>query len=195
MNQGRFSPRRHNIYCLLRQTAVPSGNSDSTGEHRDTILRISWSWRQQGSPMDSSYPRTPKKMWSYHCQCHQDCFLPLAPDGGKWSAARRSRFTDRKERRYQLNNETGWPLSRSGRFGEVNKFLVPTGIRTPDLSVRTVVTIPTTLSRPPQHLHISRKISKKSEHFSQANENRIKLGDASHESLQDSLLASTVKFQ
>jgi len=115
-------------------------------------------------------------MWSYHCQCHQDSFLPLAPDGGKWSAARRSRFTDRKERRYQFNNETGWLLSRSGRFGEVNKFLVSTGIRTPDLLVRTIVTIPTTISRPPQHLQISWKISKKSEHFSQTNENQIKLG-------------------
>ena len=161
----------------------------------DTILRISWWWKHQGSPMDSSNPWIQLTKWSCPCQCHQNYFLTLAPDRVKWSASRRSRFTDRKERRYQFNNGTGWPLRESGRFGEANKFLFPTGIRTPDLSARTLVTIPTTLPRLPHHLHISRKINKKSEHFSQTNENQIKLGDASHESPEGCLWVSTIKFK
>jgi hypothetical protein len=195
MNHGRFSLRRHNIYCLRGYTVVTSGYNGSKGEHRDTILRISWWWRHQGSPMDSSNPWIQLKKWSYPYQCHQDSFLTLALDGGKWSASRPNRFTDRKERRYQFNNKTGWPLRQSGRFGESNKFLVPTAIRTPDLPAHTLVTIPTTLPRLPHHLHVSRKISKKSEHFSQINENQIKLGDASHESLAGSLLAFIIKFK
>jgi len=70
-----------NIYCLLGYIAVPSGDNGSMGEHRDTILRISWWWRHQGLPMDSSNPRIRLKKLKLSLSMPPRRFLNL---GTRW---------------------------------------------------------------------------------------------------------------
>jgi len=66
-------------------------------------------------------------------------FLNTTPDGGEWLASRPGRFTPDKERRYPLNRRLGGPQSRFRGFVKRYKFLVPTGIRTPNRPARSLV--------------------------------------------------------
>ena len=76
-------------------------------------------------------------------------FLIWAIHGGEWLRYWAGRFTAWNWPLYSMNRSLNGPKSRSGRLGEENTLLPPTGIQTPDRPARSVVAIPTTLSRLP----------------------------------------------
>jgi hypothetical protein len=82
-------------------------------------------------------------------EVHLHSFLTSAPDGDEWSPSRPGRLTSQKEPWYALKKRLGGSQSRSGRFGE-EKSLASTLMRTPNRPARSLVSTPTTLSRPAQ---------------------------------------------
>ena len=72
-------------------------------------------------------------------------FLDHALEGSEGLASRPDRSLPPGKAWYPLNRRLGGPL---GRSGEVRKISPPTGIRSRDRPARSVVAIPTELSRP-----------------------------------------------
>ena len=73
-------------------------------------------------------------------------FIPLYWWWGGGSVPRYGRFTPRERPRYPLYRRLGGPQGRSGRVGKISP---PTGIRSADRPARSVVAVPTELSRQP----------------------------------------------
>jgi len=79
--------------------------------------------------------------------------MTAALEGGEWSAARPGRTLPPGKTRYPFYRRLCGPQGRSER----SENLVPTGIRSPDLSARSSVAIPTELPGPLIKLLVNRK--------------------------------------